>query len=319
MTQRKNHIYLSYTQQDKEFVDLIEAEMKEKGYPVWRDTGSIGAEEDWDTAIAAARQSAYALIIAASDKAFRSDWVRRDIAYALKSGITMVVVMLEDCDHIPQSLDQQPMVNFVDVRAASGLVDQLHKYRQAINKLVEELDKCYPIRRYLQQLRKNSDDLVREEAARALGDLGDMSAVDALIKALYDLDVDVRFAAAEALGKLRGETAVKPLIRLLGKDDDPDVRASAATALGQIQHSSAITPLIEQLDHADRFVRAAVLEALGNLKAFAAVQRIVHIMRNDPISNVRQAAEIALCVLGGEEANRALIRAKVECPDMPPA
>ena len=70
---------------------------------------------------------------------------------------------------------------------------------------------------------------------------------------------------------------------------------------------------MEQMEHLDRFVRAGVLQALGQLNATAAVSRINHIMRNDPISDVRAAAQHALCQIDDPQAKRALQRAGIEC------
>jgi len=101
--------------------------------------------------------------------------------------------------------------------------------------------------------------------------------------------------------------------RLLDHDSDPDVQAAAAIALGKIGLSTPISALIEQLNHSDRFVRAGVLNALGRLNASAAVSKIVHIMRNDPISDVRAAAQKTLCQIDDDQAKQVLRRADVSC------
>ena len=49
-----------------------------------------------------------------------------------------------------------------------------------------------------------------------------------------------------------------------------------------------------QIRHRDRFARAAVAKALGELAAEQAVNALILIWRNDPITNVRNAAEQAL-------------------------
>ena len=165
--------------------------------------------------------------------------------------------------------------SFVGVYQAGGQesgLEQLRQYRQSMTKLIETLDKVYPVRVLLQAL-KSSDDVIREEAADKLGDLGDLTATEALIQVLSDPDVDVRFAATRSLGKLASESALRPLIRTLEKDNDADVQSAAAIALGQLKISTAIAPLMGQLEHNDRFVRAEVVRALGNLNATAAVGR----------------------------------------------
>ena len=62
---------------------------------------------------------------------------------------------------------------------------------------------------------KHRDEAVQEDAAVALGRIGDVRAVDPLIRALKDELSDVRERAAYALGKIGDARAVDPLIRAL--------------------------------------------------------------------------------------------------------
>jgi HEAT repeat protein len=55
-------------------------------------------------------------------------------------------------------------------------------------------------------------------------------------------DIDVRWNAADALGKLKDVRAVEPLIWAL-KDEDEFVRERAADALGRIGDEGAVWPL----------------------------------------------------------------------------
>jgi len=84
---------------------------------------------------------------------------------------------------------------------------------------------------------------VRENAAEALGEIGDARAVEALIQALKDQSGSVRANAAWALGKI-GRPAVEPLIQAL-EDEDGDVRAGAAEALERIGGKRAVEALAQ--------------------------------------------------------------------------
>jgi HEAT repeat protein len=313
------HIYLSYSNQNSELIDLIQDDLQGRAYVLWRDTVNIARDEDWQSAIMEAMTNAHTMIVAASQQSVNSDIVNQEIAAAITQQIGLVVVLLDDCT-LPEKLKAaaSEVVSFIPVYQAgseqSGL-EQLRQYRQAMNNLIEALDTVYPVRLYLQDL-KSSNDIVRETAAKRLGELGDLSAVEALIQVLTDPDSDVRYAATCALGQLRSEAGLRPLIRLLEKDDDPDVQAAAALSLGHLNISTAIAPLMDKLNHSDRFVRAGVLQALGQLNATAAVSRINHIMRNDPISDVRAAAQDALCAIDDPQAKRALRRAGIECDEV---
>ena len=47
------HVYISYSREDGDFVDLIEADLSDRGHDTWRDTSDIHAGNDWGEAIAA--------------------------------------------------------------------------------------------------------------------------------------------------------------------------------------------------------------------------------------------------------------------------
>ena len=61
---------------------------------------------------------------------------------------------------------------------------------------------------------RDSNTLMRWEAAKALGEIGDPGTAPALIKALEDEEFDVRWLAAEALIKMN-INALKPLLQAL--------------------------------------------------------------------------------------------------------
>jgi len=90
------------------------------------------------------------------------------------------------------------------------------------------------------------EEFVRGQAAAALGDLGDSSAVPALIDALQDESKEVRGHCVVSLMTLKDKKAVTPLTKLL-TDDDSEVRGLAAAALGEIGNRKAIKPLIKTL------------------------------------------------------------------------
>jgi HEAT repeat protein len=66
---------------------------------------------------------------------------------------------------------------------------------------------------------KSQNSLMRWEAAKALGEIGDPDTASALVEALEDEDFDVRWLAAEGLTKLN-IIALKPLLLALEKRGD---------------------------------------------------------------------------------------------------
>ena len=100
---------------------------------------------------------------------------------------------------------------------------------------------------------KDEDASVCRYAAKALGRIGDVGAVDALIEALNDEAVGVRSNAAKALGAI-GD--VDALIEAL-KDEKVDVRSNAARALVEMGDPRAVEALKEALKDENADVRKA--------------------------------------------------------------
>ncbi|NIM90661.1 MAG: hypothetical protein GTO17_06895 [Candidatus Aminicenantes bacterium] len=97
-------------------------------------------------------------------------------------------------------------------------------------------------------------------------------AVGPLIQALNHKECG--WMAALALGKIRSEKALMPLIRAL-MDDKIKVRRASAWALGKTQSNKAVWPLIKALKDEDEEVRywaVVALEKIGTPEAMKAVE-----------------------------------------------
>ena len=135
-------------------------------------------------------------------------------------------------------------------------------------------------------LLKDSDWVVRREAAITLGEMGDERCVEPLGHALRDGDWQVREVAIDGLGQI-GSPAVELLIKLLR---DWDVRKYAIAALGKIRDERVLDPLMLQLKN-DEFKDDAVnaLVELGE----PALSRLINALK-DKDENVRKQAVLAL-------------------------
>lgn len=131
-------------------------------------------------------------------------------------------------------------------------------------------------------------------------------AFEDVIRALHNPDEEVREEAARALGELGDSRAVEPLIGLLS-DENRYVRREAAKSLGKIGDERAIVPLINALKDEDRYGREGAAEGLGDMgeKAFS---HLVSAME-DPDWHVRTGAAVALRIIGDKRALPALTRA----------
>jgi len=135
-------------------------------------------------------------------------------------------------------------------------------------------------------LLKDTDWAVRREAVITLGEMGDERCVEPLVRALQDGDWQVREVAIEALGMV-GSPAVEPCIKLLRSWD---YRKYAIRALGKIKDERVLDPLISQL-RSDEFGEDAT-DALVDLGP-PAVEKLVMAL-SDKDENIRKQAVIAL-------------------------
>lgn len=103
----------------------------------------------------------------------------------------------------------------------------------------------------------------RQTAALIIGlNFKDRKAVEPLIELLStDPYLYARAAAARALGRIGDLRALEPLIAALD-DENADVRSSAAGALGDIGHPKTIEPLILLLGDDSHLARELAAEAL---------------------------------------------------------
>ena len=110
----------------------------------------------------------------------------------------------------------------------------------------------------------DSNPVVRQEAATALGLIGDPRAVAPLIQVMKTKDRGLRRRAAEALVRL-GKPAAGPLVSLL-KETDAGLRGEAAWALAQIGRP-AFKPLCQALLDADLGARWEAAQVLSRLRS----------------------------------------------------
>jgi HEAT repeat protein len=114
-------------------------------------------------------------------------------------------------------------------------------------------------------LEKHGSESVREAAANALGKLKIESATEALMAALEDPGENVRWFAVEGLRKLDAEKAVPRLSELLLNDGSARVREITASTLGELGQPAAVPALRKALKAESERVRAKAASALQTL------------------------------------------------------
>ena len=148
---------------------------------------------------------------------------------------------------------------------------------------------------------------IRVQAAEYLGSHGDRRAVPALIKALGDSEVRVRFAAAGALGKLEDKRAVDTLVARVS-DSEMMVALEAVAALAAIGGDRSLEALQTLAGQGDGPVRLGALESLGLMGDARSVE-VLGAALEDTARSIRWGASMALGKVGDARGLRPLVEA----------
>jgi HEAT repeat protein len=122
--------------------------------------------------------------------------------------------------------------------------------------------KTKDVRGRAQKLLAHEDLRVQRTGLRILGGCGDVGTVAVLLKVM-DSDETLRLEAIRAIGELKHELAVPQVARYLSADS-ADERAVVAEALGKIGHGTAVRSLVLALHAEEEIIpRLRMIEALG--------------------------------------------------------
>ncbi|HNR07686.1 MAG TPA: HEAT repeat domain-containing protein [Saprospiraceae bacterium] len=159
---------------------------------------------------------------------------------------------------------------------------------RAVNQLVDRSQESVAS---LAALLTNSPDAhARTRIVYALYRIHSSESIAALREGLKDKDLQVRVAAAKALGLAKDQGSVDQLIQAI-QTDLPAVRRQAATAIGQIGEPRAIPALLQSADGVkDRFVEHAIIYSLLSMNR----PDLVKAGLTHPSDEVKRAALIAL-------------------------
>lgn len=156
------------------------------------------------------------------------------------------------------------------------------------------------------QLERGSTARARWLAARALSEKDDMLTIQALGRALADLEQPwmVRVEAARALGRIRGDDAFAELAPQ-AKTKHAKVRRAVVAALGRFRTAEAFR-LLEERCRSDPsyLVVSAAADALGGTRQPGVVERLLPLLKQDSWADVIRAG--ALSGLGRSRDESAL-------------
>lgn len=154
---------------------------------------------------------------------------------------------------------------------------------------------------------------VRKFVLDILGDIGDETAMGAMVAALADQDQNVRNAAAENLGKLKAAPAVPALLASM-ETADLWFRFTILAAIAQIGAPVAATDLLPYRQ--DPLLRKAVFDCLGKIGGVEVIAVLCEGLL-DRMNNVRSAAALALMRLGRKQSPLVAETLKTMAQDSP--
>jgi HEAT repeat protein len=117
----------------------------------------------------------------------------------------------------------------------------------------------------VKEIQTEQDPQIRLNIVRVLAKLPDPSASAVLHAGLEDPDNSVRVACCEAWGTRGGTEAVTELSTVLHAESNIDVRMAAAKALGVTREATAVQPLAEVLADNDPAIQRRAIESLKNV------------------------------------------------------
>ena len=168
--------------------------------------------------------------------------------------------------------------------------DDIKKWEadKEIKILIEILEKNSP---YLSKMDEIEIVNLRKASAKALGRIGESSAILPLIKSIssnvmpsisYEsmrLTNAFNSTISTALANI-GRLAVESLIHAL-RNKDENIRRYVARSLGEIKDKRAVGPLIKTLKDKDYETQGEATKSLGKIKDRRAIEPLVELMRKD--------------------------------------
>jgi HEAT repeat protein len=154
-----------------------------------------------------------------------------------------------------------------DPRAAQALLGLLSDERDVVRQRAVDtlglVGDAEIAQRLEQVLKYDRSELVRANAAKSLGTIGDPGSIEALIDALHD-EFPIRCRVVVSLGILHDDAAL-PAISALLRDAAPEIRYHAVGALMELNPPNALTLVEPLIDDPNAMVRRGVAKALEKL------------------------------------------------------
>jgi HEAT repeat protein len=245
------HVFISYQNDDGEFVTDVIRQIEGAGFSVWSDQERLRTGEGWREAIDQAIREAFALVVILSPVASQSQQINYEVTFALGVGVEVIVVLRAPVK-LPERLESMQRLDFgPDVAPPWGKLIRLIQDAQTRDRRPIPFRPARPNESAQRQPlfgRRPAGSFGRDNERvddwlnTIKGDEPDV--VQKLVEALDGDDRDKRAAAASRLAEIEDRTAIPALLRRL-RDEDWRVREEAARALGKMKAAAAVVGLLE--------------------------------------------------------------------------
>ena len=227
--------------------------------------------------------------------------------------------LLLACNRVPveqlitQLQDRDPVVQD---QAARQLVKRKDKAVPALSGLLDKEDETHKIMA-LQVLSKINTPSAGQAVLKALGDINlDVRLQAALVlasvplpdqvpppilKAIKDPYWKVRLGMVQVLSRFKTQPALAAIAALL-EDKNDEVRKNAIQALLLIQNPAVVRVLLKALDNQDAQVRYIAIQALGTLQDTSAIKPLLKILAEEANTHLKQKAALSLGMLKSKKA-----------------
>lgn len=110
----KDFVFISYSREERAFVDRLSQDLRSGGVTTWQDTKEIPAGENWRLAIDESLRRASALLYVASARSVNSQWTSKELEAVFSRGARIIPVVLDDQGELglPHYLRDRQWVDF---------------------------------------------------------------------------------------------------------------------------------------------------------------------------------------------------------------
>ncbi|MBS1787659.1 MAG: SUMF1/EgtB/PvdO family nonheme iron enzyme [Acidobacteria bacterium] len=127
-----SEVFISYAFEEAEFANQLVADLQAKGLACWIDTDKIRAGDKWTPALSEAILNSYVVVVIATRKSLHSEWVQKEITWAITNKIPIIPFLRED---VKKESRYFPLI---DCQWVSPLADG--GYKTALSKLARSLE-----------------------------------------------------------------------------------------------------------------------------------------------------------------------------------